>query len=297
MIKVCVPATSANLGSGFDCVGVALNLFNELYFFADQETSLPCGTNLLNEDSLAHQGMLLVAEKIGQKLPKINIAIKTVVPRARGLGSSATLTVAGVVAANILLKASLTEAELITLASKIEGHPDNVAPALIGGLVIAVTSTEGIKYIKVKQQSPLQVIVAVPDFKVATVDARKVLPAVVPHQDAVFNTGRFGMLMTSFLTGDYSILRLAMEDRLHQPYRVSLVPGLNEVMSATVSNGALGCCLSGAGPSVLAFCDKQADILRKVMQDTWSSHGISAKTYLLEISEEGTKIYRNHYEN
>ena len=105
MLKVCVPATSANLGSGFDCVGVALNLYNELYFFADQKASLPMGTSLLNKESLAHQGMLQVAKYVGKKSPKLNIAIKTVVPRARGLGSSATLTVAGLVAANLLLKA------------------------------------------------------------------------------------------------------------------------------------------------------------------------------------------------
>ena len=293
MLKVCVPATSANLGSGFDCVGVALNLYNELYFFADQKASLPMGTSLLNKESLAHQGMLQVAKYVGKKSPKLNIAIKTVVPRARGLGSSATLTVAGLVAANLLLKADLKEEELLNLASKIEGHPDNAAPALLGGLVNSVTTEVGIKYIKVTPQQPLQVIVAVPDYKLATAEARKVLPAVVPHQDAVFNTGRFGMLMASFLTGDYQLLSLAMQDRLHQPYRLPLVPGLNEVMSAVLAHGALGSCLSGAGPSVLAFSDNKADQLRKVMEETWKEHGISAKTYLLKISEEGTKYCFN----
>jgi homoserine kinase len=289
MLKVCVPATSANLGPGFDCVGIALNLYNELYFYPKEEKNIPCGTTLLRQGSLAHRGMELVAERVGQKVPKLNIAIKTVVPRSRGLGSSATLTVAGLVAANLLSEANLKEEEIISLATKLEGHPDNAAPALVGGLVISVTSTEGIKYIKVKPQSSLQVIVAVPDFKLATVAARKVLPAVVPHQDAVFNTGRFGLLMTSFLTGNYELLKPAMEDRLHQPYRLSLVPGLKEVMSAAISKGALGSCLSGAGPSVLAFCNQHADLLRKVMEDTWQEYGVSAKTYLLEISSEGTR--------
>ena len=289
MLKVCVPATSANLGSGFDCVGIALNLYNELYFYRQEEKKIPCGTTLLRQGSLAHRGMELVAETVGKKVPELNIAIKTKVPRSRGLGSSATLTVAGIVAANLLSEANLKEEEIISLATKIEGHPDNAAPALVGSLVISVTSTEGIKYIKVKPQSPLGVIVAVPDFKLATAAARKVLPAVVPYRDAVFNTGRFGLLMTSFLTGEYELLKIAMEDRLHQPYRLSLVPGLKEVMSAVISKGALGSCLSGAGPSVLAFCNQQVDLLRKVMEDTWREHGVSAKTYLLEISAKGTK--------
>lgn len=293
MLKVCVPATSANLGSGFDCVGVALNLYNELYFWKDEEISLPDGTNLLNKDSLAHQGMSLVAEKIGQKLPDYKIAIKAFIPSARGLGSSATLTVAGVVAGNILLNANLKEEELISLASKVEGHPDNAAPALVGGLVISVTSGQEIKYIKIKPQNSPQVIVVVPDFKVATMQARKVLPPVVPYKDAVFNLGRFGLLMTSFLTENYSLLGLSMEDRLHQPYRVSLVPGLNEVMSTAMANGALGCCLSGAGPTVLAFCDQKAEEIGKAIKDKWKDLGVSAKTYLLEISVEGTKVYQS----
>lgn len=289
MLKVCVPATSANLGPGFDCVGIALDLYNELYFYEEKESAVPSGTTLLPKESLAHRGVKLATEAVGKKTPNLNIAIKTVVPRSRGLGSSATLTVAGLVAANVILEASLKEEEIISLASQIEGHPDNAAPALIGGLVISVTTAEGIKYTKVKLPKPLQVIVAVPDFKLATVAARKVLPAVVPHQDAVFNTCRFGLLMTSFLTGDYQLLKLAMEDRLHQPYRLPLVPGLKEVMSAAVSGGALGSCLSGAGPSVLAFCDQQADLLRKVMEETWKDFGVSARTYLLEIAEEGTR--------
>ena len=289
MLKVCVPATSANLGSGFDCVGIALDLYNELYFYKEKESDVPSGATLLPKESLAHRGMELVAEAVGQKVPDLNIAIKTVVPRSRGLGSSATLAVAGLVAANVILEANLKEEEIISLASRIEGHPDNAAPALIGGLVISVTSAQGIKYIKVKPQNPLRVIVAVPDFKLATAAARKVLPVVVPHQDAVFNTGRFGLLMTSFLTGDYQLLKLAMEDRLHQPYRLPLVPGLKEVISAAVSRGALGSCLSGAGPSVLAFCDQQVEGISKVMADTWKEYGVSARTYLLEIAEEGTR--------
>lgn len=288
MLTIRVPATSANLGPGFDCVGIALNLYNEFYFYQGSEIELSPGIMLLQNGSLAHQGMNLVATTIDKKVPELKIAIKAAVPRSRGLGSSATLTVAGIVAANVFLDAKLKEEELILLASRIEGHPDNAAPALLGGLVISAVAEE-LKYIKVHPRNPFQVIVAVPDFELATSEARKVLPELVSHRDAVFNTGRFGLLMTSFLTGDYSLLNFSMEDRLHQPYRMPLVPGLQEVMTAAVSSGALGSCLSGAGPSVLAFCNDNVSVIRNAMGDTWRKSGISAKTYLLEISSQGTE--------
>ncbi len=290
IIKVRVPATSANLGSGFDCAGIALDLYNEVYFSVEKESKLPLNALLLRKESLAHQGFNLVAEKTAKKVPtNIKIGIKASIPRSRGLGSSATLTVAGIVAANILLEANLREEEIILLASQIEGHPDNAAPAYIGGLVLSVSSGEEIKYFQVKPQEPLRVIVAVPDFELATSAARKVLPALVPHQDAVFNAGRFGLLMTSLLTGEYQFLKLAMEDRLHQPYRLPLVPGLQEVMAAAVMHGALGSCLSGAGPSVLAFCNEQVEEIKRAMSDTWRECGITAETYLLDISLQGTE--------
>jgi homoserine kinase len=291
MLKIRVPATSANLGPGFDSVGIALNLYNELYFYQESETELPRGIIMLQENSLAHQGVSLVANTIGKKVPKLKIAIKAAVPRSRGLGSSATLTVAGIVAANVFLEAKLSEKEIIMLASRIEGHPDNAAPALLGGLVISALAEE-LKYVKTQPRNPFQVIVAVPDFELATSEARKVIPAMVSHKDAVFNTCRFGLLMTSLLTGDYRLLNFSMQDRLHQPYRMPLVPGLQEVMTAAVSGGALGSCLSGAGPSVLAFCNENISAIRSAMEETWQQSGISVKTYLLAVSAKGTECFR-----
>jgi homoserine kinase len=290
IIKVRVPATSANLGSGFDCAGIALDLYNELYFAMEKESKLPLEAHFLHRGSLAHQGFNLVAEKTAKKIPAdLQVAIRASVPRSRGLGSSATLTVAGIVAANILLEANLSEKEIILLASQIEGHPDNAAPAYLGGLVLTVSSGGEIEYFQLKPQASLRAIVAVPNFELATAAARKVLPTLVPHQDAVFNAGRFGLLMTSLLTGEYQFLKSAMEDRLHQPYRLPLVPGLQEVMAAAVAHGALGSCLSGAGPSVLAFCNEQAEEIKRAMRDTWRDCGIKAETYLLDISLRGTE--------
>lgn len=292
ILKVSVPATSANLGPGFDCVGLALDLVNTLYFSMEKSsiTDLPHGAVQLSAGSLAHQGFNLVAEKTGKKMPPhLFVAIGAQVPRSRGLGSSATLTVAGIVAANVLLQADLSQEEIITLATRIEGHPDNAAPAYLGGLVVSITSQDGIKYLKVEPPSMLRVIVAVPDFELATSAARKVLPTQVSRQDAVFNAGHFGLFMTVILTGHFQMLVLAMEDRLHQPYRTPLVPGLQEVMATAQAQGALGSCLSGAGPSVLAFCNRADEEIGEAMKNTWRRAGIKAEIFRLNISCEGTK--------
>ncbi|MDD2401724.1 MAG: homoserine kinase [Clostridia bacterium] len=295
MLKVSVPATSANLGSGFDCIGVALNLYNDFYFFSDNEQGVPSEAVLLEKRSLAHQGMNLVAEVLKKDTPNLKIAVRASVPSSRGLGSSATLAVAGLVAANVLLKGKLDEEKIISLATEIEGHPDNAAPALVGGMVISVTSFNEIKYIKIRPQNNLRIIVAVPDFQLSTVAARNILPKQVSREDAVFNTGRFGMFMTSILTGDYRYLNIAMEDALHQPYRMSLIPGFKEVITAAYSKGALGSCLSGAGPTVLAFCKDNEENIRKSMVEAWSSFGISAVTHVLDISSKGTLYKFENY--
>lgn len=288
MLKISVPATSANLGPGFDSVGVALELYNDFYFCNKAKEEMPAGVNLLKTNSLAHQGMRLLAQHVKRNIPEVEIAIKAQIPPSRGLGSSATLSVAGLMAANILLDAKLTEQEMITLATEIEGHPDNAAPALIGGVVLSMITPKGIKYQKIMPAQPLQVVVAVPEFELATSTARKVLPAHVAHTDAVYNTGRYGYFIASLLTGDYSSLGLAMEDLLHQPYRVPLVPGLNDVMSAAVSSGALGSCLSGAGPTILAFCQEHSQQIGEEMKSIWQKHDIYSSTYLLNINAAGT---------
>lgn len=288
MIKVRVPATSANLGPGFDFVGMALELYNEFYFFDSSKEILPSGSTLLNEKSITHQALKLLASKGKQDLPPIQIAIKSDIPRARGLGSSASLTIAGLVAGNTLMNRRLTDDEIIKLAVQLEGHPDNAVPALLGGIVVCMSSADGIKHLKFMPQKPLQVVVAVPEFELPTADARKVLPNTISHGDAVLNTGRFGFFIASLLTGDYSQLSFAMEDLLHQPYRIQLVPGMRDVMAGALQSGALGSCLSGAGPSILAICDKMVYEVSQSMLDAWRGHGIKAKTYILNIAVNGT---------
>jgi homoserine kinase len=288
MLKIRVPATSANLGPGFDCVGIALDLYNEFYFY-DQKETPPEGCQRLLENSLAHRAVEYFARYFRERTPQVNIAVKGNVPPSRGLGSSATLTVAGIIAANLIFQANLPEQKLIELASQLEGHPDNAAPALCGGLVVSLMTSQGLVYKKIMPGKPLKAVVAVPDFELATSEARKVLPSLINHKDAVNNTGRFGFFMTSLLTGDYRFLSVAMEDFLHQPYRMPLVPGLDRVIKEAVQKGALGSCLSGAGPSILAFADQEEEKIARIMVDTWKEYNIEAKAYILNIASHGAE--------
>lgn len=287
MLKVRVPATSANLGPGFDAVGIALKLYNDFYIRPQGKGHCPADSVLLSRDSLAHQGVKLLATKTGLPLPALDISISAQVPRSRGLGSSATLTVAGLMGANAFLRAGLSQEELINLATCIEGHPDNAAPALIGGLVVSMNTPQGAKCLRIMPGRPLQVVVVVPDFELATALARKALPKNISHRDAVRNTGRFGFFMTAMALGEYEHLSLAMEDLLHQPYRMPLVPGLQEVMARAVSAGACGSCLSGAGPSILAFCRQDSERVGRAMAETWSEFGIKSEVHALEIEACG----------
>ena len=290
MLKITVPATAANLGPGFDFVGMALELYNEFSFLDPQNTNIPAGSQVLQPNSLTHRAMNLLAEKTGRKMPQVKIALKAGVPRARGLGSSATLTVAGLMAANTLLQTRLSEEEIISLAAQLEGHPDNAVPALLGGLVVCMTASGKIKYLKFMPKKPLQIVVAVPEFELPTSMARKVLPHEVLHRDAAQNTGRFGFFIASMLTGQYEHLSFAMEDLLHQPYRMQLVPGLKEVMQAALEQGARGSCLSGAGPSILAMCDQKVDEVSQGMLAAWQEKGIKASINVLNIAETGTVV-------
>lgn len=289
MLKVSVPATSANLGPGFDSVGIALSLYNDFYFYNSSESNkLSPNLDILDKDSLCHKAFNLFNERMGQNVKIPEIAIESSVPQSRGLGSSATLTIAGLIGAKIISNIDPGNDEILAMASKIEGHPDNAAPALFGGLVISTVTGEGIKYIRVMPRKELKAVVAVPEFELRTADARRVLPTNISYSDAVNNTGNFGMFMTSMLTGEYSYLKYAMVDYLHQPYRMPLVPGLKEVVDKAVLNGAFGCCLSGAGPSILAFCDSNdTNKVSTIMKETWQESGISCNTHVLEVEDKG----------
>ncbi len=235
-VHVSVPATSANLGPGFDTLGLALTLYNEV------------GASEAEGVSVAIEAY----EAAGRRFTGCALECTNRVPAARGLGSSAAAWVGGLVAGNALLGSPLTKDALLALAARAEGHPDNVAAALFGGLTVSSASGPTVTAVSLPVPAGLRWVALIPEVTSATAQARAVLPASVPYHDAVFNVQRVALLLASLWAGRPAALAAALEDRLHEPYRLRLFPWMPEVVRAARAAGALGCVLSGAGPSLLA---------------------------------------------
>lgn len=253
------PASSANLGPGFDALGLALDLWNEAVI----DTEGPAGeitlegseTALLDgRENLTLTAMQRLADEVGLTLPGFSLMVRTDVPVARGLGSSAAALVAGLVAANRLLGTPLTVAELFSIAWQMEGHGDNVGASLYGGAVLAVPEVADPVQLLSHGGPDLCVIVFIPDATGLTRAARAALPPSIPHADAAFNIATSAGLVLGLHTGDTRLISAGMHDRLHEPYRARLFPHLDAMTAAARNAGALGACLSGAGPSILALC-------------------------------------------
>jgi len=288
VIRVQVPATTANLGPGFDCLGMALQLYNTVEM---QRTSSGLHIEVRGEGSrdiardeknIVYQAAMRLFEQAEKSPEGLKIKLTNNIPIARGLGSSAAAIIGGLIAANTLIGGNLSHKEILALATTLEGHPDNVAPALLGGIVVSVPVDSDIKYMKINPPPGLKAIIAVPDFFVMTKRAREILPQQVSLQDAVFNLGRLALLVTALSQGDFNMLSTAMEDRIHQPYRSNLVPGLKKVLAAARLAGARGVCISGAGPSLLALADNNFESIAQAMKDTFKQNGVHAHSLILE---------------
>lgn len=295
MIRVQVPATTANLGPGFDCLGMALELYNIIEL-------IPASRGLVieasgegaaeiprDERNLVYQAAQRVFRQLDCHPPGLKLRLLNQIPVARGLGSSTSAIVGGIIAANLLAGGKLSIKEIITLASSLEGHPDNVAPAVLGGIVVAVQADGEVKYLKIQPPQGLKGVVAVPDFPLATKTSREILPSQVSFQDAAFNVGRAALLIAALQQGDLTLLGVAMEDRLHQSFRSSLVPGFKKVLAAAKLAGARGVTLSGAGPTVIAFADSNFDLIARVMGDTFRQNGVKSKVMILKPSPIGAR--------
>ncbi len=295
MIRVQVPATAANLGPGFDCLGLALKLYNVVEFskiprgLVIEAEGEGAGELSREEDNLVYRAAWQVFARAGFDPGGIRIRMVNAIPVGRGLGSSAAAVVGGIVAANIMCGAGLNNRELLALASSIEGHPDNIAPALLGGLVIYTGEEGDVQWIKINPPPGIKAVVAVPNFPVKTRDAREVLPHLVTMRDAVFNVGRAALLVAALQAGDLSLLGTAMDDRLHQPYRAGLIPGFKKVMSAAKLSGARGVALSGAGPAIIALADGNFQQIAEVMRETFRESGVNARSMVLEPSSVGAR--------
>ena len=276
--KVIVPGSTANMGPGFDSVGCAVAVRNHFVFeiapegSADgAELSGPGAAGIpTTRDNLALETARGHFERMGLKAPALRLKAEIDVPNARGLGSSSTAIVAGLVAANRLLDNPLSTSELLDVAVEIEGHPDNVAPALLGGLVVAAAKSTPLSYFHVRVHSSVRFLFIVPDYMVKTSEARARLPQTIPYADAIFNSSRSPIVVMSLQNGDLRPLRAAMEDRLHTPYRKPLFRSYDDFERAALQAGAAGFCVSGAGPTMLAVCtadsiNSVAEALRHVL--------------------------------
>ena len=254
-IKVSVPATSANIGSGFDALGLAVTLYNTVTFEESEvlDISSADGTRIpRGESNLVYRSAKGLFEKVGKQIPPLKITQTNPIPMARGLGSSSACIIAGLLGANRMLGDVLNTQELLTLATSIEGHPDNVAPAMLGGFVTSVYDEGQVYSVKKNIDEQLAFAAFVPDFRLLTSKARAALPDMVSHKDAVYNLSRAALATAAFCDGDYSLLGVATKDSLHQKYRLPLIDGGDEMFELAQDLGALAVYISGAGPTIMA---------------------------------------------
>jgi homoserine kinase len=295
MTMIRVPATTANLGAGFDCIGAALSLYNEFAFTPIETQSLVIGVQGLeaarvhtDASNLAYQAFLKLYSRIDRSPPVIQLEIKLGVPLARGLGSSATAIVGGLLGANEIAGNPLSPDEVMQLAIEMEGHPDNVVPALIGGCRLAATAASGWAIADIPWHDSVVPVVAIPDFELSTAEARSVLPAEYSRADAIFNTAHLGLMVRGLETGNPEWLAAALADRLHQPYRQKLIPGYPDVERAVVDAGGYGMVISGAGPTLLALTSHdRAAAVASAMTDAWAAHDIQVQSQPLTVDMQG----------
>ncbi len=295
MVSVRVPATIANWGPAFDALGVAVTVYNTVQAQASPSPSVYVGgygAETLPADStnLVYRAAAAVAQRTGQRA-NFSVRCHNTIPPGRGLGSSAAAIVGGAVAANEVLGRPLGRDDLLDLVWRLEGHPDNVAPALLGGAVLTVVTDDGLRWTRIVPSWDVALVVAVPEFAVATERARAVLPTHVPFADAVANVSRSAWLVAAMLTGRPELLATAMEDRLHQPYRRSLVPGMQEVFTAARRAGAYAAALCGSGPSVLAVAPAaKVDEVGHTLVDAFQTAGHQATYLQVSVDERGATV-------
>ncbi len=297
-VGVQIPATTANLGPGYDCLGLALGLHNEVALSLADELRVGIeghGADALPTDDshLVLEAARAAAAAAGEELPPVALGQVNRIPLARGLGSSSAAIVGGIVAGNELLSLGLSHKQMVDVAAEVEGHPDNVAPALLGGLTVCCVA-QGEVFVQRLEVAPgLKCVVAIPDHAVSTPEARRVLPETVSHADAVFNLTRSSLVVAALVSGNFGLLGEAMRDRLHQPHRAHLVPGMQEVIDAALGAGAHGACLSGSGPTVAAFVSDHGEEVKQAMVNAFAETGVSAEGMVLPVSPDGACVTRS----
>jgi homoserine kinase len=285
LVNVRAPATSANLGSGFDSLGLALDLWASVKV----ESLKGPRRQAQSVARLVQQGVDAVFGGPA-KAPNIHVEWDAAIPLARGLGASAALRAAGLLAGNALLDNLHDNATLLEMGTKLEGHPDNMAPALFGGLQVVVHTSEGVLHLATPVPDDLRVVVFVPDFEMPTQESRRRLPQLLSREDTVFNVGRAALLVAALNGGRYDLLDEATHDRIHQPARAEIFAGLVPIMSAAKDAGAAAAYLSGGGSTVAAFVREDEERVARLMMQAAIAHGFSGRSIIARPSASGAHI-------
>ena len=247
-----------------------------------------------DENNLVYKAIEMLYNSIGQIPSELKINIQTSIPIARGLGSSSSIVVGGLLAANELLGRPADEKALLAIATEIEGHPDNVAPAILGGFVLTTQEDDGtLSYCKLNWPEEWNITLCIPEFELSTGISRSVLPKEVSMQDAIFNAKHLGMMIQAINAKDAKLMKIAMKDRLHQPYREKLVPGMHEIMETfRHEDGVLGCVLSGAGPSLLVVSYQyDLDKIKSTVKEIWEAQSVKSEIKTFKIEEKGAFVF------
>ncbi|CAM3084764.1 homoserine kinase [Paenibacillus sediminis] len=297
-VRVRVPASTANLGPGFDTLGMALDLYAWIEMRAADTTTFHLYGDELKDvaadkKNLVYKVAQMVFDEAGVSVPELEISMYSDIPFTRGLGSSASAIIGGLYAANALIGSPLTKERMFDMATSLEGHPDNVGASLFGGIITATWDGIHADYVRIEPPQQLEVLVVIPDFQLPTSKARDVLPQHISLQDAIFNISRSSLLVAALLSGRLDLIASAMRDRLHQPYRASLIPGMEQILEEATEFGALGIALSGAGPTMLALVDRDESLkgqLERHLLNTMKQKGVPAKSLWLNPSSEGVVV-------
>jgi len=287
-ISVRAPATTANLGPGFDCLGMALDLWAEVVVSASEEALPPPGPPL--------GGMVVEAAQhlfahVGKESPAgLSAEFRQEIPVARGLGASAVARAAGLLAANALLGEPLEREEILALGAELEGHADNMAPVLFGGLQVAVREGDSVFHAGLAAPEGLKAVLFVPDMEMPTQESRQVLPDFLSREDAVYNIGRAALMVAALASGRLDLLDAATRDRLHQPARAKVFPAMEAIFRAARQAGALGVFLSGGGSTVLALASEREEEIAQAMAEAAAGEGTSGHTIVTALSNAGARI-------
>lgn len=260
MITVKVPATSANLGPGFDCLGLALSLYNEVSVEITNDKLFIESLNDTDvvdkdENNLIYKSIKVIYDKLNKEIPPLHIIEKPVIPISRGLGSSAACIVSGLLLGNELLNKPFDKNELLKFATELEGHPDNVAPALFGGFVVSIVENNDVLYIKSPVNKDIKFMIMVPHYQLSTKEARGVLPQSISLKDAVFNISRASFITACFLKSDFNKIKYSSGDKIHQPYRIKLIPDGERVFNKALELGCAAVFISGSGSTLLGVVE------------------------------------------